>query len=390
VKSVTGAGKPAQPGSGSRSWPSWSRTAAFIVVDALLVLSLFHEHLLPPSPSLDHALTAAGTAISFLLLSHAALWLKARLLALFAGLVLAGWLALITFAAWWSAGGDQHQSLVIGAEVALAAVFAFAAFTLILLIWDHAQLVRNAVASERRRASLSRFFAPAVVAELEARGETPALERRDAAVMFVDLRSFTRFSESVEPFEVAAMLSEYRELVIATVFAWGGTVDKFIGDGVMAVFGHPRAAPDDAERAVRCAEEVAARLAAWSEQRRRNGRVPLEAGIGIHDGPVVAGVLASSGHHEFSVFGDAVNIAERLERATKILDASVVASQALLGRVLNGARREPWTTGRAIDLDGRNSTIAVTYIPRGRTPEQAPPLETHDGLCPTRTPATAL
>jgi adenylate cyclase len=272
-----------------RRGPRWTG-AAFIVVDALLVLSLFHEHLLPPSPSLDHALTAAGTAISFLLLSHAALWLKARLLALFAGLVLAGWLALITFAAWWSAGGDQHQSLIIGAEVALAAAFAFAAFTLILLIWDHAQLVRNAVASERRRASLSRFFAPAVVAELEARGETPALERRDAAVMFVDLRSFTRFSESVEPFEVAAMLSEYRELVIATVFAWGGTVDKFIGDGVMAVFGHPRAAPDDAERAVRCAEEVAARLAAWSEQRRRNGRVPLEAGIGIHYGPVVAGV----------------------------------------------------------------------------------------------------
>lgn len=372
----------------ARRGPRWTG-AAFIAIDALLVLSLFHEHLLTPSPSLDHALTAAGTAVSFLLLSHAALWLKARLVVLFAGLVLAGWLPLIALAAAWTYGGDRGQSFVLGAEIALAAAFGFAAFTLILLISDHAQLLRNAVASERRRASLSRFFAPAVVAELEARGETPALERRDAAVMFVDLRSFTRFSESAEPLEVAAMLSEYRELVVETVFAWGGTVDKFIGDGVMAVFGHPHTAPDDAERVVRCAEEVAARLANWSEQRRRKGRVPLEAGIGIHFGTVVAGVLASSGHHEFSVFGDAVNVAERLERATKSLDASVVASEALLGRTANEPEREGWVRGQAIDLDGRNSTIDVAYVPRRRSPEGASWLERNDDLCPARAPAAA-
>lgn len=355
--------------------PRWTG-AAFIVIDALLVLSLFHEHLFLPYPSLNHALTAASTAVAFLLLSHAALWLKARLVGLFTGVVVAGWLPLIALTAAMTVEG-RHAHFALGAELAIAAAFLFAAFTLVLLISDHAQLVRNAVASERRRASLSRFFAPAIVAELEARGEPPPLERRDAAVMFVDLRSFTLFSEAAQPFEVASLLSEYRELVASAVFAWGGTVDKFIGDGVMAVFGHPRAATDDAGRALRCAEEVAARLARWSEQRRQAGKVPLEAGIGIHYGPVVAGVLASGGHHEFSVFGDAVNVAERLERATKGLDASVVASEALLDRV-PASEAKAWRGRHEIDLDGRSGRITVARLPRCRGTDQPRSERNHD------------
>lgn len=345
-----------------RRGPSWAG-AAFIVLDALLVLALFHEHLFARSPGFDHELTASGIAVSFLLLAHVALRLKARLVALFAGLVLAGWLPLIALAALWGAG-PAHHAVSLGAEAALASAFTFAAFTLFLLVSDHAAVVRSAVASERRRTSLSRFFSPAVVAELEAEGATPALHRRDAAVMFVDLRSFSRFSEGVEPMEVASMLSEYRDLVAGAVFAHGGTVDKFIGDGVMAVFGHPRAAPDDAARALRCAEEVAASLARWGKARGRAGRQALDAGVGVHYGSVVAGVLASGGHHEFSIFGDAVNVAERMEGATKLLDASVVVSHALLDRVPRRPEDKAWVLRGGLDLDGRSGPVYVAYLPR--------------------------
>lgn len=347
-----------------RRGPGWVSTA-LIVLDALLVLALFHEHLFARRPGASHALDVAGMAVSFLLLNHVALRLRADLVSLFAGLVLAGWLPLVVLSAF-RGSGQVDRAVDLGAEAALASAFAFAASTLYLLVSDHAALVSSAVASERRRASLSRFFAPAIVAELETMRNVPALEQRDAAVMFVDLRSFSRFSETVETREVAIMLSEYRELVVSTVFGWGGTVDKFIGDGVMAVFGHPRAALDDGERALRCALELSDRLATWAQTRRRDGRHCLEAGIGVHYGPVMAGILSSGGHHEFSVFGDAVNVAERLERASKILDASAVISRSLLDRVPPHLVRDRWLVRDGLRLGGRSEPIDVAYLPRPR------------------------
>ena len=122
----------------------------------------------------------------------------------------------------------------------MALAFAFAAFVGYLLTQDHNVLLRSALKTERHRLNFSRFFSPKIVAELEAKADALGLERRDAAVMFVDLRSFTRFSEIVPVETLSEMLAEYRELVTGAVFDHGGTIDKFIGDGVMALFGQPR------------------------------------------------------------------------------------------------------------------------------------------------------
>lgn len=350
----------------TRRGPAWSGTA-FVVVDAAAVVALFHEHLYGPSGILDHNLTTTSLAIAFLLLNHVALRLKPHLVVVFVVLVLLGWLLLLAAGALQGRADDpgaMTAASVFITDAALAATFAFAAFVVFLLVQDHNVLVKAAIKSERRRHSLSRFFSPGIVAELQ-KGTAPLdLERREAAVVFVDLRRFTRFTETATPGELAELLEGFRQQVVQAVFEWDGTVDKFIGDGVMAVFGHPRLRPDDARRALSCALRINQLLAGWREERRRAGKVVLDWGIGLHVGPVIGGVLKSGYHDEFTVFGDAVNVAERLERLAKTLDAAIVVSADVLAKVPSSKELAPWTWSDGIELDGRRGRIAIAYLPR--------------------------
>ena len=343
-----------------RRGPPWLSTA-FIVGDALLVLTMFHEHLFATGPHLDHSLTATTIALAFLLLSHVALWLTARLVILFATLVLVGWLGLVAVLSLRhtpaAASGDSTLAL-LAPDLALALAFALAALVLYLLTADHTRLMRAAVANERRRANLSRFFAPAVAAELQFRGDTLGLRRHPAAVMFVDLRSFTRFAETATPEALAATLSEFRLIVSETVFALGGTIEKFMGDGVLALFGVPDPAEDDARRALVCAQEIARKLEEWRTDRAGRGEAPLNAVIGLHFGPVISGVLSSGRHDEFTAVGDTVNVAERLERCAKALDAQLVVSEALVKQLAALPEADRWEW-KDVELPGRSGYMTV-------------------------------
>lgn len=347
-----------------RRGPSWS-TTAFVAVDALLVVALFHEHLFAPGQVFDHSLTAPSLAVGFLLLTHAALRLRPDLVVLFSAVVLAGWLSLlaVTLAvhAHLHPMADGEWS-VFGTEGALAAAFAFAGFVCYLLTKEHNVMLVEAVGSERRRQTLARFFSPSVVAELQDNNSGLALSRRHAVVMFVDLRSFTRLSETTEPEVIAELLSEYRQLVTEAVFEYGGTVDKFIGDGVMAVFGHPTAKSDDSARAIKCSVELSSSLARWSKERAEHGKAAVEAGIGLHVGPVIGGVLESGTHAEFTVFGDAVNVAERLERLCRPLNASLVVSEDVLEEAPSLRTFAQWSWKDAAELEGRRGTLRLAYL----------------------------
>lgn len=347
----------------ARRGPVWL-PVALAAMDALAVVALFHEHLFTAGDAFSHALNTTNLAIAFVLLTHVALRLRPQLVSLYAGVVVVGWLSLLVVknaAALWQ---DAQSIAILGADSALAAAFAFAAFVAYLLIRDHDSLLRSALGSEHRRLSLSRFFSPDVVAELERGRIKLDLERRVAAVMFVDLRSFTRFSEAASANDLADLLVEYRTYVTEAVFEWGGTVDKFIGDGVMAIFGQPRPKPDDAERAIRCALHLSKLLAGWKARRLKEGRAALDAGIGLHLGPVIGGVLESGQHHEFTVFGDAVNIAARLEGVAKGLDSALVLSAETLTRLPALASEFPWIWRDDVELEGRTSTLRIAYLPR--------------------------
>lgn len=346
-----------------RRGPTWFATV-FVVLDALTVVVLFHEHLFAPGRALDHNLTAPSLAIGFVLLTHVALRLQPRLVLLFSGLVIAGWLSLLAVAVEAHLGAshtyDWPEFLTEGA---LAAAFAFAAFVCWLLTNDHNVLLKSAVASEGRRSNLSRFFSPSVLSELETTGASLSLSRRRVAVMFVDLRSFTRLSETMAPEQVAELLAEYRELVTQEVFAHGGMIDKFIGDGVMAVFGQPRATPGDGARAFECAVHLSEALSRWKEVRSQDGRSAPEAGIGLHAGMAIGGVLQSGSHDEFTLFGDAVNVAQRLERLCKTLNASIVVSKEAIAEAGALAAVGQWHWVEDIELDGRAGRMCIAYRP---------------------------
>jgi adenylate cyclase len=199
------------------------------------------------------------------------------------------------------------------------------------------EIERRRAAAERARANLSRYFSPNLVEMLADRDEPlGALRRETVAVLFVDIVGFTNMAEHLSPEAVAAVLRQFHERMTEQIFACGGTVDKYIGDEVLAVFGLPNACPDDAVNALACAERMIAALAAWNKERVGAGEPPLAIGIGLNYGPTVIGDVGGGQSLSFTVVGDTVNIASRLQRMTRTLHTPLVAADAVVEAVKTG------------------------------------------------------
>lgn len=171
-------------------------------------------------------------------------------------------------------------------------------------------LEREAVTKER----FQRLLSPAIVQEvLDGTVEiAKGGELRDTTILFTDIRGFTSMSESRAPEAIVEMLNEYFELMVEIIFKHEGTLDKFVGDEVMALFGSPVSHPDDAQRAVRTALEMMGVIEGFNRKRIEAGEEPIRIGAGISSGEVVAGYLGSSRALEYTVIGDVVNTGARL------------------------------------------------------------------------------
>jgi adenylate cyclase len=224
---------------------------------------------------------------------------------------------------------------------------------------------RRAVA-ERARVNLSRYFSPNLVELLADRDEPlGAVRRQTVAVLFVDIVGFTRMAEGMAPEAVVTMLREFHGRMTAQIFACGGTVEKYIGDEIFAVFGLPDAGPDDASNALHCAERMIAALDEWNMERQRRGEKPLAIGIGLNYGLAVIGDVGSEQGLSFTVIGDTVNTASRLQSLTRSLHTPLVAAAAIVGAI--DAAASPDTTAllaRLCDqgeqaLRGRSAPVHV-------------------------------
>jgi len=164
------------------------------------------------------------------------------------------------------------------------------------------------------RANFERYFAPRVAAEIarEQREVRVGGERRPMAILFSDVRGFTALAEDLSPEAVAGLLNQYFSEMVEIVFEHGGTLDKFIGDGLLALWGAPTAHPDDADRAVRAAIAMQRALATLNARWHAEARPTLSIGIGISYGDVFVGNIGSHRRLEYSVLGDTVNTASRL------------------------------------------------------------------------------
>ena len=194
-------------------------------------------------------------------------------------------------------------------------VFAWIFYVLAALM----EYLRERRTRERAVATFGRFLDPRVVRTLVDRGETTQSlsgKRCEISVLFTDIRGFTTLSENSPPEQVVKLLNAYFTLQSEAVFAQEGTLDKYIGDAIMAFWGAPERQPDHALRAVAAALEMSVRLERFREQSGPLGS-QLEIGVGVHSGPAMVGFIGAENRQEYTAIGDTVNLASRIEGQTK-------------------------------------------------------------------------
>jgi adenylate cyclase len=188
------------------------------------------------------------------------------------------------------------------------------------------EMVSGLEERERLREAFGAFVDPALAERVLAEGTAIAGEDAEVTVLFVDIRDFTAFAERARARDVVAYLNDFYELVVPVLVGHGGHANKFVGDGLLAVFGAPEHLPDHADRGVAAALEITAVV-----QRAYQGRVTI--GIGVNSGPVVAGTIGGGGRVEFGVIGDTVNTAARVEAVTRETGDVVLVTDATLRRL---------------------------------------------------------
>ncbi len=221
---------------------------------------------------------------------------------------------------------------------------------------------------ERAMQEALRRYVPDPVVGLLANGEDIAGGEREVSILFVDLRGFTTYSEQHESGSVVLIISRYTEAVSGIIRDHGGTVVEFLGDGLMAVFGAPTALPDHAAAAVRCATTIVASMRGL--QLAGPGEAPIEVGIGLATGTAFVGDVRSADRLFYTAIGDVVNLAARLEKLTRTLDASIAiddATYAAAGPVAAGFAAHGPTLIR-----GRQQTVDVYFMPLGPTAAEQP------------------
>jgi class 3 adenylate cyclase/CHASE2 domain-containing sensor protein len=268
--------------------------------------------------------------------------------------------------------------LILAAQ--LAAVVAFILFKQDLLVpIGHLQigmvvvlvcqslfrLTREERERERIGQMFGRYVSPHVMSAMLSSSELPELggQARQITVLFSDIRNFTTLSEKLSAKEVVELLNTYFERACKVLLAEGATIDKFIGDAVMAEFGAPLDQPDHARRAIRAAlalHAVAIEFQAWVTERFPDRDLPLfDVGVGLHSGEAVVGNIGSSVRMEYTAIGDTVNVASRLEGMTKNVDCSVLASTDTIALAGDGVRTGPIHT---LMVKGRHKAVEAVEI----------------------------
>jgi class 3 adenylate cyclase len=208
-------------------------------------------------------------------------------------------------------------------------------------------LVKSAADEQARRERLGRYFSPQVAEALADAERVPGEGRSyEVSVLFADLRDFTARAETMASEAVVRLLNEFHSRMVDCVFRHGGTLDKYLGDGLMAYFGAPVEQVDHAERAVRCAVDMQHALGEMNRDLTQRDVPALKMGIGVHSGAAILGDIGTERRREYTIVGDTVNVASRVEQLTKVCDAPILVTEETRRRVtadLNFVAVEPLT-----------------------------------------------
>jgi len=196
-------------------------------------------------------------------------------------------------------------------------------------------LLLEDISNEKRmKATMSRHMDARIADQLMSSGhDLLGGQAITATVLFADIRSFTTMTEKLGPGATVTLLNEYFTLMVDCIQQHGGMLDKFIGDAIMAGFGVPVAHEDDEDRALRAALSMIAALRGWNEKRIGDGKLPVNIGVGLNTDSLVAGNIGSPKRMDFTMIGDGVNFASRLESACKLYGTQILMSESTFRRV---------------------------------------------------------
>jgi adenylate cyclase len=233
-------------------------------------------------------------------------------------------------------------------------------------------MIEDISSEKRMKSTMSRYMDPAVAAQLLAGGEE-ALGGKSvtATVLFADIRDFTTLSEELGPHRTVSLLNEYFSVMVEVITRQGGMLDKFIGDAIMAAFGLPVTHEDDEDRAVRAAIGMITALQQWNTERAASAKAPVNIGIGLNTDNVVSGNIGSPRRMDYTIIGDGVNLASRLESACKQYYARILISENTYKR-LRGTYRL-----REVDsvvVKGKHEPVNIYEVLDYHTPESFPNL----------------
>ena len=307
-------------GAGGTFVSPFSRTLSAAEHHAAVIDNILHGNTLLQG-DWTTALDVAAILVGSLAMAAVALLAGPVASAVALGLLLLGWSAL-NFAAF--AWGELWLNFVFPAT---AIVLSFLWFALQHHLGER-RLRRDV---ERQRRNLSRFVPSAVAASLAERDRLfDGDQVQPAAILFLDMVGFTTLNEQMSPEEAIALLRAFHRRVERAVHAHRGVVNQIVGDGATASFGLPRPTAEDAVNAVACAHGLLAAIEEWCAERVARGEAPVSIGIGLHYGPVAVGEIGGEEQAQFSMTGDTVNVASRLEALTRQHDTPIIASDSLI------------------------------------------------------------
>lgn len=313
--------------------------ALSVAVDVALLLALiwsFHIQYMQPAA---FYLKVPTVLYLFIFIALRALRFQALYVLLAGGLAALGWVGMVAYAILRAPEAITRDYvhymtanvILLGAEFDKIVSILMVAGILALAIRRARHILERAVAEETAARDLSRFFAPEVVGRIRGAERTARAghgELREATMVFFDVRGFTSLAAAMPPSDVMRLLADYQARLVPVLQAHGGSIDKFLGDGIMSTFGASRPSATHAADAMRAMDAAMRAADAWNDERAAAGRPALVIHAGAAHGTIIFGAVGDQSRLEYTVIGDAVNLAAKIEQANKTEGTRALATAA--------------------------------------------------------------